>query len=29
MMKGTLEFDYAEYLAELRRLPEINYDRTL
>lgn len=29
MMKGTRQFDYAAYLAELRRLPEINYDQSL
>jgi hypothetical protein len=29
LMKGTKPFDYAAYVAELRRLPEIDYDHPL
>jgi hypothetical protein len=29
LMQGTKPFDYAAYLAELRRLPEIDYDQEL
>jgi len=29
LMRGTRAFDYAAYLAELRRLPEIDYDQSL
>ena len=29
LMKGTKPFDYAAYLAELRRLPAIDYDQEL
>ena len=29
MMKGTKSFDYGAYLAELRRLPKIDYDQEL
>ena len=29
MMKQQRPFDYAAYLAELRRLPEIDYDQPL
>jgi hypothetical protein len=29
LMRGTKPFDYTDYLAELRRLPEIDYDQEL
>jgi hypothetical protein len=29
LMKGGKPFDYAAYLAELRRLPEVDYDQEL
>ena len=29
LVKGTKAFDYSAYLAELRRLPDIDYDRPL
>ena len=29
LMKGTKSFDYAAYLAELGRLPEIDYEQEL
>lgn len=29
LMQGTKPFDYAAYLAELRQLPEIDYEKEL
>jgi hypothetical protein len=29
LMKGNSDFDYSAYLAELRKLPEIDYDQPL